>query len=318
MESSSSMQFLFKLYGRKGPPLLSENTLLLDRYFIKEIIGGGGYGQVYRVVDQRKNLELAVKVEPKDHHPGRLIQERRILIKLNGTSHFPVVRASGVHRESHFFIMDLLGPSLSQLRKLQDNASFSPGTVLRVVLQVLNALKSLHNLGYIHRDVKPSNLCIGAAGFQRRWIYLVDFGLSRSLFNKERELRAPRKYVPFRGTVKYASLNMHDRKEQGPADDLICLFYSTIEMAEGGLPWKGIRKKFEAMNEKRSFCFEHFASHLPKRFKDFYSYLSKLDYKDKPDYELLRKIVIESMPSSITDQTPYDWEDICPVHDSGT
>ena len=49
--------------------------------------------------------------------------------------------------------MDLLGPSLSQLRKLRKNARFSSGTVLRIVLQVLNALKSLHDLGYIHRWV---------------------------------------------------------------------------------------------------------------------------------------------------------------------
>ena len=57
-------------------------------------------------------------------------------------------------------------------------------------------------------------------------------------------------------------------------------------------------------------------SHLPEQFRDFYLYLSKLTYKDKPDYELLRKIVLKSMPSNITDQTPYDWENIYPVYGS--
>ena len=91
MESSSSLQFFVKPYGRKGPPLLSRNTLLLDQYVVKEMIGGGGYGQIYRVMDKRRDLEFAIKVEPKDHNPGRLIQERKILMKLNGTPHFPVL-----------------------------------------------------------------------------------------------------------------------------------------------------------------------------------------------------------------------------------
>ena len=119
-------------------------------------------------------------------------------------------------------------------------------------------LFSLFPIEDILSDVKPSNLCIGAAGFQRRKVYLVDFGLSRSLFDKEGKLRSPRKHVPFRGTVKYASLNMHDKKEQGPADDFLCLFYSTIEMAEGSLPWKKIRESSDVSNEKRSLWFNYF------------------------------------------------------------
>ena len=71
--------------------MLLRNTLLLDQYVVKEMIGGGGYGQIYRVVDKRKSVEFAIKVEPKDHNPGRLIQERKILMKLNGTAHLPIL-----------------------------------------------------------------------------------------------------------------------------------------------------------------------------------------------------------------------------------
>lgn len=110
---------------------------------------------------------------------------------------------------------------------------------------------------HFFRDVKPSNLCIGN-GEQRRTIYLVDFGLSRSIYNKDGKMRSPRRRINFRGTMKYVSLNMHMKKEQGPADDYICLFYSTVEMNEGQLPWKNIKDAKEVEKSKRFFNFEKF------------------------------------------------------------
>ena len=70
--------------------------------------------------------------------------------------------------------------------------------------------------------------------------------------------------------------------------------------------------EFLTIYSSSSTCF----SHLPEQFKDFYLYLSKLTYKDKLDYELLKRIVLKSMPSNVTDQTPYDWESIYPVYGS--
>lgn len=51
------------------------------------------------------------------------------------------------------------------------------------------------------------------------------------------KLREPRKTAPFRGTIRYCSLNVHRRDEQGRHDDLWSLLYMTAEMILGTLPW---------------------------------------------------------------------------------
>lgn len=51
------------------------------------------------------------------------------------------------------------------------------------------------------------------------------------------KLREPRKTAPFRGTIRYCSINVHHRDEQGRHDDLWSLLYMTAEMILGTLPW---------------------------------------------------------------------------------
>jgi serine/threonine protein kinase len=64
----------------------------------------------------------------------------------------------------------------------------------------------LHSIYYVHRDIKPANFAIDRVN-QRR-VYLIDFGLSRSLRRRGTKfLRKPRVYVPFRGTPGYCSVN---------------------------------------------------------------------------------------------------------------
>lgn len=69
-------------------------------------------------------------------------------------------------------------------------------------------------------------------------LYLVDFGLARVYRGADGKLKPPRQRAGFRGTLRYVSLRVHDRVEQGPADDLVALFFALLEMLYGELPWR--------------------------------------------------------------------------------
>uniref|UniRef100_A0A914Y6D2 non-specific serine/threonine protein kinase n=1 Tax=Panagrolaimus superbus TaxID=310955 RepID=A0A914Y6D2_9BILA len=203
-----------KMYGRRGAPLLQPNSRLGTKYTVIQMFAGGGFGQVYRARDEDRQITVAVKVEPKNHDPGRIILEQSVLSQLKGTPNAPTLYASGTIGSNNYIIMEILGPNLSDIRKKNKSQCLSLGSALRATLQATTALRTLHGIGYIHRDVKPSNFCIGFSGAQKRIVYLVDFGLSRQFRDKNGRLRKKRRVAAFRGTLKYVSVNVHAKKEQ--------------------------------------------------------------------------------------------------------
>jgi tau tubulin kinase len=75
---------------------------------------------------------------------------------------------------------------------------------------MLSAIQRVHDAGYIHRDVKPSNFVLGPGkGYNQ--VYLIDFGLGKKHLNEDGTPVEERKNMSFRGTVAYASLNAHSK-----------------------------------------------------------------------------------------------------------
>ena len=75
--------------------------------------------------------------------------------------------------------------------------------------------------------------------------------MTRRFRNEVGEFRKSRTYVGFRGTIRYVSLTVHERKDQGPVDDLWSLLYSIIELCESSLPWKHINDDEDMAQTKK-------------------------------------------------------------------
>jgi tau tubulin kinase len=69
-------------------------------------------------------------------------------------------------------------------------------------LQLLEAIREIHSIGFLHRDVKPSNFSVGRTSATHRTIYMLDFGLARLFVKNKGEVRSPRSAAGFRGTVR--------------------------------------------------------------------------------------------------------------------
>lgn len=79
---------------------------------------------------------------------------------------------------------------------------FSTSTALRLGVQMLHAIRSVHDAGYLHRDVKPSNFALGIGDRNKR-LFIYDFGLARKFVDDKGELRPPRnRKCGFRGTPR--------------------------------------------------------------------------------------------------------------------
>lgn len=102
-----------------------------------------------------------------------------------------------------------------------------------MLLKMLQSIENTHKAGVLHRDVKPGNFVRGRAGQpDSEDLYLVDFGLAKDHISAEGEVYPPRSTTEFRGTLPYASLAAHFKKELGRKDDLWSFFFSMLEMLD--------------------------------------------------------------------------------------
>jgi tau tubulin kinase len=216
---------------------------------------------------------------------------------------------SGRQDNFNFLVMERLQDNLADLRKRTKTGRFSLATTLKIGIQMIDSFECTHKLGYIHRDVKPSNFVSGRSKSTKGRIFVIDFGLARKYRLPDGSIRPPRKSAGFRGTARYASINSHKSKELGRRDDLWSVLYLLVEFAVGSLPWRKIKDKDRIGELKEKYTNKELVKDLPKEFYAFMESLQKLGYADEPDYDGLRGLLLtayqrENYPMDM----PFDWD----------
>ena len=206
--------------------------------------------------------------------------------------------------------MELLGDNLLRLRRQQKRLRFSLGTALRFGLQALHSLETMHEVGFIHRDVKPSNFVIGRGANTGR-VYLIDFGLARAYRDKASDAVIPPRHDigGFRGTPRYASVYVHRELDLGRRDDVLSLLYILVEFVTGDLPWGSKRDKAAIGRIKERYHGPKLLKGCPSCFLPFFRHLLSLQFEDRPDYALLRGLLQAKLDKlKLPPDAPYDWE----------
>uniref|UniRef100_A0A0R3RSI9 Protein kinase domain-containing protein n=1 Tax=Elaeophora elaphi TaxID=1147741 RepID=A0A0R3RSI9_9BILA len=296
-----------KLLGLKASDTVGE-------WIVIKKLGRGGCGAVFEVCTKHSNeaKHLAMKVESRDldHNDQLLRAEAGILKRMQYSKHVPIFIAAGRTAMFNFLLMELLGKSLSELHKTAPHRQFTMATVLKIALQALNALRDLHSIYFIHRDVKPGNFASGLKNVNL--LYILDFGLSRQFATydpttKALKLRKPRARASFRGTVAYCSINVHKHLEQGRHDDLWSMMYMLIEFIAGRLPWKGLDRKETAVI-KQTISNRRLLQGCPKQFGVILEYISSLRYHHRPDYDQIENLFVAAIQRrNIDRKAPFEW-----------
>ena len=318
----------------EGPPprvpLCTEGMLIRGRWRISHQIGMGAFGEIYVAHNISTQEHVAIKVELADDKKQALRAEVAIMRKLQGCPYVCQFVSCGRQNNINYLVMELLGENLSDLRKKQPRGAFTMATVCRLACEMVDALKALHELGVMHRDVKPSNFVLGGRHKAEKdpalanKLYIIDFGLSRKFVTQEGEIKPPRPNAGFRGTARYASVNSHQCKELSPRDDLWSVFYMLVEFATGTLPWRNQRDRDKVGEMKQKYMTnKKLTEGLPPEFAQFMAYLLTLDYYSRPDYAHIRQLfhgllmrIMGLPPSLVPSQVPpeqlppYDWEPV--------
>ncbi|KAK6112985.1 Protein kinase domain family protein [Brugia pahangi] len=295
--------------------LLLANEVIIGRFVVEEKIGQGSFGQIFRGKDKRQKRTVAIKVEPEHHgeldnapnDPRRLVIEQQVLLTLRKKPNIPMIYASGkTERNCPYIVMQILGKNLTTLRKERTEPKFTLSTAFRTGQQVAHALQYLHEAGYIHRDVKPSNCCIGVPP-ETSIIYLVDFGMCRKVIDSNGKWHMPLLKSIFKGTLRYASLNAILTHQCGPCDDMMGWIYSIIELTLSKLPWAKSAPR-DMIQQKAAITGEELCAQMPPPFLQCYNYVKSLKPTEMPRHSFINECIKRCIPLNTRPNDPYDWE----------
>jgi serine/threonine-protein kinase len=204
-------------------------------YELRDLVGRGAMGEVYRAHDTVRGRTVALKRLPADlandrSYTARFRRESELLARLREPHVIPIHDFGEIDGRLYIDMRLVEGIDLGSL--LQRDGPLEPARAVAVIEQVAGALDAAHHDGLVHRDVKPSNVLIDESG-GREFVYLIDFGIARH--NDGNKLTASGALV---GTATY----MAPERFSGGGDHRVdvyaagCLFY---EMLTGEQPFPG-------------------------------------------------------------------------------
>jgi serine/threonine protein kinase len=224
--------------GADAPPTL-------ERYELFEPLSRGGFGAVYRGRHRVTKRMVAIKVlreRALDLGQGGedLVREARALAAVDHPNVVGVLDC-GVEDGRAFVVMELMtGETLSS--RIEERGTLRLGEVLPTVLQVLEGLRAVHEVGIVHRDVKPGNVMIDRRGTAK----LVDFGLSSSASGVA-SWEAGRPSAPGAGTPGYMAPEQYDAEAVLDARaDLYAVGATLFRALTGRAPFVGSTEEIRA------------------------------------------------------------------------
>ncbi|MCX7798844.1 MAG: serine/threonine protein kinase [Fimbriimonadales bacterium] len=227
-------------------PPLPEGSLLAGRFVVGPVLGRGAFGIAYRGEDLRWGNACAIKeLAPKGARrldqgllelPGDKAYRRklrdRLLAEAERVARLKVPgllrpRAWFVQNGTAYVVSDHAEGAVSLERRLSDRGPLAADEAVEIALKLLDTLRELHRVGILHRDVKPSNILLGA----NREVWLIDFGAALEWHADSVGSHS----VLF--TPGYAPPEQLDpRGVRGPATDVYAVAATLFEMLAGEPP----------------------------------------------------------------------------------
>ena len=210
-----------------------------DRYEIRDVLGQGGQGRVYRGWDRALEREVAIKCLVDPGAPqGLLLSEARLLSRLAHPA-IPQVYDRGTGPDGGPYVaMQLVGGK--RLDKVITR--FPVMQRVRIFRTMASAIMHAHSRGILHRDLKPGNVLITDDGEP----YIVDWGLAAA-----DGLRG------VCGSPNYAAPEQLDGQVADPRADVYSLGVLFYVMLAGQLPYDRKATDFDDFRRNRAAMMPH-------------------------------------------------------------
>ncbi|WP_159797354.1 serine/threonine-protein kinase [Puerhibacterium puerhi] len=215
--------------------MTAPRVLLGGRYRLGRVIASGGMGVVWEAWDERLGRPVAIKqlrpvagvpAEEAELAKRRAVREARITARLHHPHAVPAFDAVE-HEGQPCLVMPYL-PSTPLSAVLEEHGTLPLGQAARIAAEVASALAAAHELGIVHRDVKPGNVLITPDGAA----HISDFGISHAMGDPTLTGSGT-----FHGTPAYLAPEVALGRAATFASDVFSLGATLYAMLEGEPPF---------------------------------------------------------------------------------
>jgi serine/threonine-protein kinase len=215
---------------------------IAGRFTIKERLGAGGMGTVYRAVQHSVGREVALKIVNPTLAANaaavkRFLREAKLTSRLSHPNAVAVLDFGQTSDGLYYLVMELVhGRTLGAI--LAADGRFGIARLCRIGGQLCDALEAAHREGIVHRDLKPSNVMVVDGSLGREHVKVLDFGLAKSLATDTTTVTVTGSGAVL-GTAAYLSPEAALGQDVGARGDLYSLGVMLFEMWAGRLPYEG-------------------------------------------------------------------------------
>jgi len=206
----------------------------LDHYLLEQLVARSGMASIFRAIDQRNGVQVAIKVP----HPEaecdlvfyeRFQREAQIGQEMNHPGVLEVLAYE--NRTRVYMVMEWVeGRLLREI--LAAEGKLEPARAVRIARAICHSLQYIHERGVVHRDLKPENIMVGAGDR----ITLIDFGIAAKAGARRLTFG---KLSNIMGTAEYISPEQVRGKRGDARSDIYALGIMLYEMLTGTTPFRG-------------------------------------------------------------------------------
>ena len=219
----------------------------VGHYRIVEPIGKGGMGEVFLAEDTRLHRRVALKVLPAivGTDPAARARFEREAQAVAALNHPGIVTIHSVEEHGGRLLLTMELVDGKPLSEIIPRGGMPLDRLLRIGIEVADALAAAQQRGITHRDVKPANIMVTASGRAK----VLDFGLAKVHGTERATAADDLTRLPTHsaltgegkilGTVAYMSPEQAEGKPVDPRSDIFSLGVVLHEMATGERPFKG-------------------------------------------------------------------------------
>jgi serine/threonine protein kinase len=250
--------------------------MLNNKYEILNYIASGNYGTIYKACHNKKLVVLkeSSKIE-------ELKYEASVYNELRNVKNIARFFDFFIENNKSYLVIEYYNKTLYDFKEKYFTSINYYSTLLSIFKTLYSTLLHIHNNNYLHRDLKPLNICLDEYNNP----IIIDFGLSKKYMidNKHIAVKTIKCII---GSYAFCSINVENMLEPSRRDDLESLFYifvyCLIKKSEEQHLIK-IKKDISIIKENSFLINEDYYSVV----KQIHGYIRKMTFTQKPNYNYI-------------------------------